>query len=295
MSVTDVIIPVYLPDKRLEKILYALSKQSARVRSVILMRTVADGEDVTRYERLKERYLFLEVYDVDKESFDHAATRNEGISHIGEDTTHFLLMTQDAVPADAFVVERLHGALAVKDEKGVRAVAYARQIAGKDAPIEERCQRAFNYPKTSSVRSYDDIDRYGIKTFFCSNVCALYDRKIFEETGPFKAPAVFNEDMVYAAAALKKGYAVAYAADAVVIHRHDDSLKERFLRNRAMGRSQAENPLIFGAVSSEKEGMKLVKFTVRQLVRSGKAYRVPYFILQCAARYAGYLTGKIMG
>ena len=54
----------------------------------------------------------------------------------------------------------------------------------------------------------------GIKTFFCSNVCAAYRREIYEELGGFVRHTIFNEDMIYAAKAVEAGYSVAYAADA---------------------------------------------------------------------------------
>ena len=43
----------------------------------------------------------------------------------------------------------------------------------------------FNYPEQSSVKSLADIDKYGIKTYFCSNVCAAYDKGIYQKTGGF--------------------------------------------------------------------------------------------------------------
>ena len=58
------------------------------------------------------------------------------------------------------------------------------------------------------------LRRLGIKTFFCSNVCAAYRREIYEELGGFVKHTIFNEDMIYAAKAVEAGYAIAYAADA---------------------------------------------------------------------------------
>ena len=38
----------------------------------------------------------------------------------------------------------------------------------------------------------------GIKTYFCSNVCAAYKKDIFEKLGGFVDRTIFNEDMIYA-------------------------------------------------------------------------------------------------
>ena len=45
--------------------------------------------------------------------------------------------------------------------------------------------RNFNYPEQSKIKTKADLETLGIKTFFCSNVCAAYNRKIFDELGGF--------------------------------------------------------------------------------------------------------------
>ncbi len=49
-----------------------------------------------------------------------------------------------------------------------------------------------------------DTAAYGIKTYFCSNVCAAYKKKIYQEMGGFIEHAIFNEDMIYAGTMAKK-------------------------------------------------------------------------------------------
>ena len=61
----------------------------------------------------------------------------------------------------------------------------------------------------------------GIKTYFCSNVCAAYKKSIYEEIGGFVKKANFNEDMIYAGWMVKKGYGVAYVSEASVYHSHN--------------------------------------------------------------------------
>ena len=99
--------------------------------------------------------------------------------------------------------------------------------------------RSFNYPEQSSVKSLADIDKYGIKTYFCSNVCAAYDKGIYLKTGGFTERAIFNEDMICAGTMIQKGYSVVYAADARVYHSHNYSGKQQFHRNFDLGVSQA--------------------------------------------------------
>ena len=81
--------------------------------------------------------------------------------------------------------------------KGAVAVAYARQLPREDCGIIERYTRQFNYPDEGCVKSREDIPRLGIKTFFCSDVCAAYRRDLFEQLGGFESPVIFNEDMFF--------------------------------------------------------------------------------------------------
>ena len=172
------------------------------------------------------------------------------------------------------------------------AVSYARQIPREDSGAIEYISRIFNYPMESRIKSEQDMDELGIKTYFCSNVCAAYRRDIYDKLGGFIERAIFNEDMIYAAGAVKAGYRIAYAAAAEIYHSHDYDCGQQFRRNFDIGVSQAEHPEVFAGIRSEKEGGKYVKETVYVLKEAREFGLIPYFYLQCACRYAGYLLGK---
>lgn len=190
----------------------------------------------------------------DKKDFDHGGTRRRAAELSNADIMIF--MTQDALPADRKVIGNL--VCAVSENPGAGA-AYARQLPRADCRFLERYTRSFNYPEQSSVKSLADIDKYGIKTYFCSNVCAAYDKGIYLKTGGFTERAIFNEDMICAGTMIQKGYSVVYAADARVYHSHNYSGRQQFHRNFDLGVSQAEHPEIFEGVPSEGEGIRLVK------------------------------------
>lgn len=59
-----------------------------------------------------------------------------------------------------------------------------------------------------------------------------------------------------------------------------------------MGVSQAEHPEVFAAVSSEKEGIKLVKNTALHLIQTGKGYYIPKLISNSGFKWLGYKLGK---
>ena len=279
----DVLIPVYEPDESFEKLLKMLSNQTVRPEKIILM--VTEGSHEVALDEQNDSKI--EIHRLQKTEFDHAGTRNAAVSF--SDAELVLFMTQDAVPEDVHFIEELVEGME-QDEK--IAVSYARQLAKKDTKPIERLIRRFNYPEESRMKSLGDLEALGIKTYFCSDVAAVYRREIFTELGGFDTPAVFNEDMVFAAKAVKAGYKVYYNAEARVVHAHNLKLMEQFRRNFDVGASQADHPEVFEEISSESEGGKLFKTVSKGLVKLGRWYLLPYFILQCGAKFIGFRLGK---
>ncbi len=152
--------------------------------------------------------------------------------------------------------------------------------------------RLFNYQDESLVKSKDDIEKMGVKTFFCSDVCAMYRGDLFRNRGGFINKTIFNEDMVYAGNAILDGYKIAYAAKALVIHSHNYGCMDQFHRNFDIGVSQADHPKIFELAASEGEGIKFVKGAIKYLFKMGKWYMIPYFCFNCGFKLLGYKAGK---
>ena len=228
----------------------------------------------------------VEVIPVRKSGFGHGLTRQKAID--ASDCEYVLFMTQDAVPCDRFLIENLFTALDNPDA----ACAYARQRAYREADDVEKIYRLFNYPKKSRTKSAIDIEKYGIKAFFCSDVCCMYKHSVFDLIGGFDTGLKFNEDSIFAFYALSKGYTVEYNADAAVFHSHNDSLKTKFFRSRDLARSQKEHPEVFGHVSSEHEGMKFFTRSASYFIKKRKYSAVISLFLNCAVRYLGYFAGK---
>lgn len=282
----DVMIPLYKPGKELFELLNRLNKQSVPIQKIILMNTEEKYFEQLIFEHpLEEKYANVVVHHLSKREFDHGKTRHLGVKKSDADIV--VLMTQDALPADEHLIEHL-----ISHLEGNVAVAYARQLPKKDCSDIEKITRAFNYTEESRMKTIEDLPQLGIKTYFCSNVCAAYRRDIYEELGGFIRHTIFNEDMIYAAGAVKAGYAISYEAQARVYHSHNYTCKQQFKRNFDLGVSQADHPEIFANVPSEAEGGKMVKTVLAQLKERKMWKEMCYFVLQCAAKYAGYLLGK---
>lgn len=280
----DVIIPVYRPTEKLHKVLYRLCRQTHLPEQIILLHT-RDGIKLD-VSVCKDRVSVTEIPILEKE-FDHGRTREQGIWMSDADIV--VMMTQDAVPADPFLLEKLSEVL---NEHPDAVAAYARQIPDQNCGLLEKYTRVFNYPPKSQIKSQKDLPKLGIKTYFCSNVCAAYKKSIYEEIGGFVKKAIFNEDMIYAGTMAKRGYGIAYAADACVIHSHNYSCRQQFHRNFDLGVSQADHPEIFEGVPSEGEGLRLVKKSLAYLIKTGHIWLVPKLAGQSGFKYMGYFLGK---
>ncbi|MCI9146687.1 MAG: glycosyltransferase family 2 protein [Hungatella sp.] len=283
----DVLIPVYRPDGRFGRLLQMLGRQTYKVNQIIVINTEKQYWDEGRYKAVPG----LEVHHISKYEFDHGAARNLAAGYSGADVMIF--MTDDAVPGDRYLVERLVEALEKEGPEGETiAMAYARQVPDKGCRAIERYTRAFNYPREDKIKTLADLPGMGIKTYFASNVCCAYRKDIFEKIGGFGDRAIFNEDMVYAAGAVKAGYAIAYAAKARVIHSHNLTFKGQFQRNFDLAVSQAQHPEVFAGLPSEGEGIRLVKDTARWLFRTGRFWLIPVLVVSSGCKYMGYRMGK---
>lgn len=280
-----VLIPTYRPDKKFSRLLQMLQHQNHPVKQIIVMNTEKSLWNESGYDGIPG----LEVHHVAKTEFDHGGTRKKGMGYVRTDVC--VCMTQDAVPADCDLIGTLVEALFQKSEEPI-ACAYARQLPDKDCHVIERYTRAFNYPEKSCIKTFADLLQLGIKTYFCSNVCAAYQMEIYNRLDGFIDSAIFNEDMLYAAQVIDAGYGVAYAAEAHVIHSHNYSCKQQLHRNFDLAVSQAEHPEVFANLPSEGEGIRMVKQTMQYLKQQKKAYLIPKLIIQSGSKYLGYQLGK---
>ena len=292
--IADVIIPAYHPDGKLLQLLSMLQQQTFKVRRIRLINTEETGwaqflsQQGLSGEQFAQRFPEALVIHIRKSDFDHGATRNLGVL-AAEGADYVIMMTQDAVPADQNLVEALVKPMM---ENEALCASYARQAAGEDAKEAERYTRRFNYPDEPRVKSEKDAPELGIKTYFCSNVCAAYRRQVLLDLGLFPENMIFNEDMVFIGRALQAGWSVRYSPEAVVIHSHNYTAGQQFHRNFDLGISQADHPEIFGRFPSEGEGVRYAKAVISYL-RKKRAYaEILPFAAGCAARYAGFKLGR---
>ena len=267
------IIPILNPQSSFfNQIITALNVQ--KVKSSILL--INSGDVIPHGD--------FEVAKIDKTTFNHANTRNLALNY---EADFYLFMTQDAMPYDEHLIAELLKAF--EDEEVV--VSYARQIPYKDADAIEVFARMTNYPARSVIKSKEDLTQLGIKTFFCSDSCAMYKASYFKEVGGFKQGLNTNEDMEYAARAIMNGKRVAYVADAKVYHSHTFTCKDIWKRYLAIGEFFRENRWILDVVNTyskaESTGVKQASAELKYLLEHAPLH-IPRSIVCSLVKYIAF-------
>lgn len=276
------VVPTLNAGALVHELFGAIRAQSSRAAVDLLVDSTSDDQTA-----VIARASGAQVLTISRADFDHGATRQLALDHVG-DVPIVVFLTQDAIPADARAFERL---VAAFDDATV-AAAYGRQLPRTGAGVAEAHARFFNYPPESCVKSLADAPRLGIKTPFLSNSFAAYRVSALREVGGFPRRTLFGEDMYVAAKLLLAGRRIAYVADATVFHSHSYSLGAEFRRYFDVGAFHARNPWImqeFGRAGSE--GRAYVRSELRYAAKRAPA-AMPGLLLRDALKLIGMQVGK---
>ncbi|MBN1392850.1 MAG: glycosyltransferase [Sedimentisphaerales bacterium] len=283
LKMISVIIPTHNASKLLPSLLKRLQMQTARDYELIVIDSSSsdDTVDITKSHR-------ADVITIPRLEFDHGGTRTLAAMKAKGDILIYL--TQDALPYNEYAVENIVRPLV--EDRNIGA-AFGRQLPHPDASLFAEHLRLFNYPQTSYARTLRDKEKYGIKTAFLSNSFAAYRKSVLEEIGYFKNGLSFGEDTCAAAKMLLKGYKIAYVAEAMVLHSHNHTIRQDFIRYFDMGKfHKRENWLLKEFGKAEGEGIKYVKSEFKFLLRRKRFDLFPEFVLRLIMKYSGYTLGK---
>ncbi len=280
----SVIVPTRNGGKYLERLFKTLRAQSFRPAQILIVDSSSDDDTIKICDDFG-----VDLIQIDAKTFDHGATRNLAASSARGEILVF--MTQDALLKDNTSLENL----LIPLEDITIAATYGRQVTKKNANPIEKFVRSFNYPSSPAIRGIDDLSRWGIRTFFFSNVCSAIKKSAFVEAGKFPEKTIMNEDMFLAAKLIMKGYKIAYQPDAVVYHSHIYSLQTQFKRYFDIGVFFNRNKWIKDVAKSEKEGMRYVREEIRHLFLNKQMTWIPYALVDAANRFFGYRIGLLEG
>jgi rhamnosyltransferase len=280
----SILIPTYNAGPSFGSLLEVLARQQLRLFEVV----VIDSSSTDNTLSIARSYG-VRTHVISKREFDHGGTRTSMGKLAKGDVLVYL--TQDALPLNEGAVPALVSKL-LEDER--IGAAFGRQIPHPHATPFAQHLRVFNYPGVSHTRGFEDRDRYGMKTFFCSNSFAAYRRKALEEIGWFKSGLLMGEDMHACAKMLVNGFRIAYVAEAVVGHSHDYSMQQEFRRYFDLGAFFSKEQWMleqYGTANSE--GFRFVKSEIAFLLKGGFIRYIPASVLRNAAKWCGFQLGRL--
>ena len=278
----SVVIPTLNAQGEIGTLLGLIESQSLKPREILVVDS-SSGDGTALEVAIHSGVDFLVI---DRKDFNHGSTRDMALRRTSGDFVCFL--TQDAVPASERYLEKLVAPMLADPDI---ALVSGRQLPKSDARRFEQLVRGFNYPDTPSVRGKSDLGRYGIKTFFASDVCSCYRREAYLACGGFEAVDT-NEDLLMAARFVAADLKVAYEPAAEVYHSHNLAPSQQYARNRAVGRFLEGHANDLMRASEIGEGRKLVKAVSAQLLREGRVWELFSFGVDCTARLLGNRKGR---
>ncbi len=276
------IIPTLNAQQSLRTLLHKLQNQTHHV-DILVIDSSSSDKTIDIAKECK-----VDVVNIKKENFNHATTRNFAINY---EVDFYLFMTQDALPHDDKLVENL---LKPFDDRDV-VVSYARQIPYDSADEIEKFARETNYPDISMTKSKKTLSKLGIKTFFCSNSCAMYRASYFQKVKGFRDALVTNEDMEFCARAILDDKKIAYVSRAKVWHSHTYTIGELYRRYFDIGRFFSENRWILDEVKKyskiESTGIKQVANELKYLLKHKKLL-IPKSLIFSLVKFVAYKKGN---
>ncbi|MEI8365870.1 MAG: glycosyltransferase [Parachlamydiaceae bacterium] len=229
--------------------------------------------------------LGAETLIIPQNDFNHGTTRELARKHLGTDIV--CMFTQDAYLADKKALAHLVAPII----ENRASITYARQIPHEGADFFEAFARSYNYPSTSHIRGIDDVQNYGVYTFFCSDSCAAYSSRALEEIGGFDE-VLLGEDTVATAKLLRQGHKIAYVAEATVKHSHRYSLMEEFRRHFDTGLARVGYAdLLHCGQGDSQRGLGYAKLMLGELAKKSP-HLLPYACAHLLSKWTGYQIGR---
>lgn len=276
----DIICPLYNAEKYIESLHDSiLNQKEVHINSFRYILT--ESKDDTEKYLVKNNINYTKVK---KEEFSHSLTRENEAMKSNADILVFI--SQDVVIEDELWLFNL-----VKDIDDKEIVAtYSRQLTKYNNL--EKYTRESNYPDKSIVKSKEDIEKLGLKTFFFSDASSAISAKVYKELEGYdhkKLP--INEDMYIAYKIIMAGYKIKYCADSKVYHSHKFTLRQIYDRYKLTGQFFKENDYLdqYGTTGS---GAKLAKYILKRIFQEFRLHLLFRYPFDMAARYFGMKAGK---
>lgn len=278
----SIICPIYNGEKYIEALYTDIRKQKGVNISEIKF-ILTDSKD--KSEEILEK-LNVEYTKISINNFSHSLVREKAAFEAKGDIVVFI--TQDIKICDTNWLYELVSSI----EDGKCDAAFSRQIAYDNHTIE-KYTREINYSKESRIVSEKDIEKLGLMTFFFSDASSAILKKTFIKLNGYDGKNLpTNEDMYFAYKLIMNGYKINYAADSIIIHSHEFSLKEVYKRYKDIGTFFAANDYL-NEYSANDRGIDVFSYILKRILQDKKIYLFFEVFMNFFCRFIGMKVGKM--
>ena len=277
----DIICPLYNASKYIENLHKSLLMQE-NVKINKFRYVLTESNDDT------EKYLIdnnINYRKIKKDEFSHSLTREKEGLESNSDILVFI--TQDILIEDKLWLYNL-----VKDiGKDDIAATYSRQLTKYNNL--EKYTRESNYPDHDIIKSREDIESMGLKTFFFSDASSAIATKVFKELNGYDNKNLpISEDMYFCYKMITNSFKVKYCSKSVVYHSHKFTLKEIYDRYKLTGKFFKQNNYLdqYGTTGS---GANLAKYILKRIFQDKRYSLLLRYPFDMAARLIGMKVGKL--
>ena len=207
----SIIIRAYNEEKHIGRLLEGIKQQTIKDVEVILVDSGSTDSTISIAESFDAR-----VVRIASDEFTFGRSLNFGLR---EATREFVVIAS----AHVYPVypDWLESLLRPFEDDNV-AITYGKQRGPESAKFSEK--QIFH-------RWYPDVSQLRQATAFCNNANAAIRKRLWEQN-PYDETLTGLEDLAWAKWAKDQGYAVAYVAEAEIVHAHDETPRGVFNRYR---------------------------------------------------------------
>ncbi|WP_252254635.1 glycosyltransferase [Clostridium sp. ZBS12] len=243
----------------------------------ILTKSNDNSENILK--ELNCKYWVIEIKD-----FSHSKTREMMVSFASGDIIVFI--SQDIKMKNKLWLKNLVSPII----NGECEASFSRQICENNSI--EKYTREKNYPEESRIVSKDDIEKYGLLTFFYSDASSAVSAKVYKELNAYDGKDMpTNEDMYFAHKLIHAGYRIKYCADSEVYHSHDFTFKQLYNRYFDTGVFFKENSYLMKYKGNES-GLTLAKYVFKRALEE-RNIKVAFSLLpNFGVRYIAMKRGQ---
>lgn len=277
----DIICPLYNAEKYILNLDKSIKKQkNVNINSVKYVLT--ECKDNTEKRLVENGIDFIKIK---KEEFSHSKTRENVARTCDADIVVFI--TQDIVIEREDWLFNLTKPIYYNECDA----SYSRQIS-KSKGIE-KYTRELNYPEVSCIKSKDDVERLGLRTFFFSDASSAIRNDVLKKLNYYDGKKLkINEDMYLAYKMIINEYKIKYASESVIIHSHDFKFKEVYQRYYDTGVFFKENSYL-DEYGTNQAGGNLAVYVLKRIIQEKDFRAFIRFWPDMIARFIGMKMGKI--